>query len=372
MIPTILGYRPKNSVVCITFRGRRTAEAFRLDLPPERRANQRATVAAAIGMLSRIPGIDGVTFVIYTDETFAEKHGIPQYEFGNLLAERVHGSGFHLPDALCVAADGWAGYFDKAYPREGRPLSAIDDSELSHRTSHVEVLDDVADFALLPQPDPTVSARLEELLDGFTHRTAGSMGELDRLREMMDTDPASWSCTIAENPLAPLEVGAWMLYLAQRPSDRDVMAITVAFGCELGEEMMDRNAEFHRLQARSGETMDDVVRRAIAEGVVDPDDDEASYLLAGQGTRRPSRERVLGVIDLLRYLIAHTPDRYRVGPLCLVSWLSWSLGRGTAAGTFVDMALKINPSHSMATLLYSMYATGMLPEWAYSDGSLTS
>jgi len=56
----------------------------------------------------------------------------------------------------------------------------------------------------------------------------------------------------------------------------------------------------------------------------------------------------------------------------MLSWLYWSLGRGSAAGSFVDRALDIDPAHSMAQLLHTIYGTGMVPEWAYAGppGSL--
>ncbi|WP_309616642.1 DUF4192 family protein [Salinibacterium sp.] len=366
-IPVMLGYQPKNSIVCVAFRGRRTGEVIRLDLPPQRRSNQKAVASTIIGMLSRITGITGASMIIYTDETFESENGIPQLDLGRMLPARIHGAGFHLPDALCVAGDGWASYFDTGYPRAGHPLGLIAASEIASRLSDHRVLDDLSDEAALPERDPLIAERLEYLLDGFEHLTDEAMMVLDRLEEMMDLDAASCSCTIAEYPTPPLEVSAWMLSMAQRPSDRDVMSITVAFGCEFGEAMLESNARYHQLQADTGGTMDEVVQREIDAGRVDVDD---VNLLAGHGTRRPNVPRVQGTIDLLKQLIANIPDRYRPGPLCMLSWLQWSLGRGSAAGAASDMALAIDPKHSMALLLNAMLSAGMLPEWAFSGSEV--
>ncbi|MDJ0336019.1 DUF4192 family protein [Salinibacterium sp. G-O1] len=365
-VPVLLGFRPRNSIVCVAFRGRRTAELLRLDLPRQRRSNQKAVASTIVGMLSRITGISGASMIIYTDETFEGEHGIPQLELGRMLSARIHGAGFHLPNALCVAGDGWADYFDTGYPRQGHPLSMITDSEVASQLSGHEVLNDLDDVAALPERDPLIAERLEFLLDGFERHTDEAMLELNRLTKLMDVDPASCSCSIAENPTPPLEVSAWMLSMAQRPSDRDVMSITIAFGCEFGEAILQSNAQYHLLQAESGSTMDEVVQREVDAGRIDLDD--SNNLLGGKGSRRPNVPRVKGCIELLKELIANIPDHYRPGPLCMLSWLQWSLGRGSAAGTASDMALAIDPNHSMALLLNTMLDAGMLPEWVYGGG----
>lgn len=368
-IPVMLGYQPKNSIVCVVFRGRRTGELFRLDLPPQRRTNQKAISATLVGMLSRVCGITGASTIIYTDETFEGEHGIPQLELGRLLATRIHGAGFHLPDALCVAGDGWASYFDPDYPRAGHPLSGIGDSEVAELTSHLAVLDDISGQSALPERDPLVADRLEHLLDAFERRTGEGLRCLDRLSDMVDLDAASVACTIAENPDVPLELSAWMLSMAQRPSDRDVMTITIAFGCTVGKATRESNSQYHLLQAQTGGTMDEVVQRELDAGRVERDDAD---LLMGRGVGRPNVPRVEGTIDLLKHLIGNIPDRFRPGPLCMLSWLQWSMGRGSAAVVASDMALAIDPGYGMAQVLTTMYAAGMAPEWNYSGGAATN
>ena len=110
--------------------------------------------------------------------------------------------------------------------------------------------------------------------------------------------------------------------------------------------------------------MDEVVQHEVDAGRADLDDAD---LLLGRGTERPSVPRVEGTIDLLKELIANIPDHYRPGPLCMLSWLQWSMGRGSAAGTAADMALEVDPKYSMALLLNTMYNAGMLPEWAFAS-----
>lgn len=77
-LPSLVGYTAPNSLMCIPFCGNRTHGAFRLDLPVTRRtADYRAVTSAVIGMLGRMPGVDGVVPVIYTDATFADERGSP-------------------------------------------------------------------------------------------------------------------------------------------------------------------------------------------------------------------------------------------------------------------------------------------------------
>lgn len=126
MIPELAGYTATNSLVCIAMHGLHCYVPIRRGLPARNRAaDYRAFALEIIGTLSRLRGIDRVAMVIYTDETFSAHHGVPWLEFHRSLAERVHKQGFHFAGFFCVAADGWADYFDPDYPRTGRPLAAI-------------------------------------------------------------------------------------------------------------------------------------------------------------------------------------------------------------------------------------------------------
>jgi hypothetical protein len=93
--------------------------------------------------------------------------------------------------------------------------------------------------------------------------------------------------------------------------------------------------------------------------------DLLSRLLLGQSMLRPDRARVESALALLLPLIANAPPSHRVGPLCIAAWLSWSLGRGSAAGALIGRALDTESEHPMANLLGAFIGSGALPDWAF-------
>jgi hypothetical protein len=90
-------------------------------------------------------------------------------------------------------------------------------------------------------------------------------------------------------------------------------------------------------------------------------------LLLGQTTTRPDPHRIERALDVLRPLVPNLPAGHRAGTLCIAAWLSWALGRGSAAGALIDRALEADPAHSMAQLLSAFIGSGALPEWAFAE-----
>ena len=106
LVPMLAGFRPERSIVCVAFRGNRTVGVLRHDLP--RRARDRAPlVSVIVGTICRMPGIDAVVPVVYTDARFAGR-GIPERALLQLLVKEAERAGFTVRDALCRGADAWA------------------------------------------------------------------------------------------------------------------------------------------------------------------------------------------------------------------------------------------------------------------------
>lgn len=361
-VPAITGYRASNSVVCVTFTGNRTAGVFRIDLPQRKRTSDyRALATHIIGMLARMRHVNRVTPVIYTDDTFEGEKGIPWLEFGRMLTRRIHGEGYHLPGAFCVAADGWGDYFETDGPRDGHPLKEINESPMVARAAEAGAADvpSISDAGKLPEVDAEQAKLFAETL------AAVAAGELDReLDELADRCAVCWVelCLNWEGEEVPLAARAHLLTLAQSPAVRDAMMLQVAFGEEAGIESLELSDRYTRIRRITGETMDEVAGREIAAG----DNDYGSTQLMGETTERPNVERVRRAITLLAHITALAPERMRPAPLCMLAWLSWSLGHGSAAGAHVDAALAIDPNYGMAQVLFTLFSGGRLPQWAFN------
>lgn len=325
-LPALLGSVPRNSVVLLGFRGKRTHATLRFDLPSRGFTRFAST---AVGTFCKIPEVDGVVPVICTDAPFR----VPS-DLLAVLLRRFEQAGFEIKDALLVGRDGWGSHFDPDLPPSGRPLGEI------------EVL----------EPAPSLSARVPRADELACRRMAT---ELDRLQKLID-DPDAGGDDLevladlpffAENALEwrAAEVtsrGPLLLFALIGPPARDLVMLQWAFGIELGDALW------------SPESHPNV-------------DAHAAELILGHRPR-PSTARVEAAMTLLTTLISRADDRHRVAPLCMLAWLNWALGRGSVAGIRIDEARSIDPAYSMGQLLGTLFSSGVLPEWLFSSPQIAA
>ena len=326
MVPHLLGFRPRESVVLIGFRGKRTHGALRLDQPTAAVGFSKFA-AYALGTMGKIPGLEGIAVVVLTDSPVGSTAA---HEFAKLLIARVERSNFSLRGAWCIGTDGWVSYSDEY--REVRSLYEIELSDVA--ISRAELA-------------PSTVGALPEVSGEVKQRVTA---HLERLR-----DPAA----VAEYDLTPdhmagfLELalewqeaefvrgGGFLLDLFQMPIARDAAMLQWASTQQIGELLWGFNY-----------------------------DAEGADLMMGRGPR-PELDRVEKAIALVGRLVAVADDADRVAPLCMLGWLHWALGRGSAGGGYLDMALALDPDYGLANLLATMMSNGILPEWAFTvDASI--
>lgn len=364
LVPSLAGFQPQRSLVCVAFSGNRTAGVLRHDLP--RRARDRAPlVAMIVGTLCRMHGVDAVVPIVYTDAGFGAGRGMPERPLLGMLTARAEEAGFLVRDALCRASDGWGSLRDPATPATGHPLALVDESPVLRLAADAGevVASSPAASADLPEPEPEVAARLAESLARLT-----GVGRDDALRRLAENaDPVALVETLLVRDAAhpPLRL-AWFLHLASVPAMRDAMMLQIGFGALIGEAAHDDAVATAERAADLDETIETLVVRESATGTIGEVSEMLARLMVGQSQLRPDACRVERALALLRRLIANAPSAHRVGPLCIAAWLAWSLGRGSAAGAYLDRALEIDPDHSMAGLLNALVGSGTLPEWAFN------
>lgn len=363
LVPALAGFRPERSLVCVAFAGNRTAGVLRFDLP--RRARDRASlVAAVVGTLCRMREVDAIVPIAYTDARFDTGRGLPERALLAMLVKRAEHAGFFVRDALCRAADGWGALHDSETPTAGHPLAMIDESPVTRLAPpELTILASPAEAGELPPPDPAAAAALAAALAELTGASSGAA--LTRLGS--NSDPVTLVESLlgrdAVNP--PLRL-AWFLHLASLPAMRDAMMLQCAFGVVVGEAAHDDAIATADRAAEAELSVEGLVVHEMAEGATGEVSEMLSRLLLGHSSLRPDPRRVERALAMLRPLVANAPETHRAGPLCMAAWLAWSLGRGSAAGAFIDQALAIDPGHSMAGLLAVYIGGGALPEWAFS------
>ncbi|MET4159679.1 hypothetical protein ABIC29_003282 [Agromyces sp. PvR057] len=363
LVPALAGFEPERSLLCVVFVGNRTVGVLRHDLPTGADDHERL-VTAVIGTICRIPDVDAIVPIVYTDERYADAGRMPRRELLELVADRAGHAGFVVRDVLCHAADGWSSALDPTAPAIGHPLSRVASSRALRELPDEERHADVSDAAALPPADAARAAAVSTAIAEFR--------ELPTLESAMaglarDADPVELVEALVSGPRRrPVDARrlAWLLHLASRPALRDAMMLQIAFGRMVGELAHDVSSGGACGNA-GGVATEDHTARADGEPDDGALDDVLARLIVGRSMLRPDPGRVERGLSVLREAIAHAPEALRPGPLCIAAWLAWSLGRGSVAGAFLDAALSIDPGHTMAQLLEGHIGSGALPEWVF-------
>lgn len=375
LVPQLLGFVPETSAVLVAFRGNRTCGALRFNLPDDhapRKVYTRIATTLA-GMLCKIPGVDAVVPVIYTDDCFTAAPGIPREQFAEILSRRLELSGFLLRDSLCVAADGWGSYLDPHCPAGGLPLSDIAESSVNEKpmnrkpTTPAErplgTLQNGAEPLTIDLATRERLARVYRRYHRLMMRAENAPERFPTLGFLLDpVEVAEASLTWRMPPTE--EDAAALLVLVQSPPNRDQVMVQFAFGYEEGVRAHELNRHYARLQDETGRSLDDLVAEDIESA--DATAERMGDIMLGLQRERPDIDRIRIAITLLRTVVAMAPQSARPAPLCMLAWLSWALGSGSVAGLFVDQALAIDSQYSMATLLDLLLESGHLPDWAFA------
>lgn len=342
LVPQLIGFRPRDSLVLVAFGGSRTCGAYRVDLPrPAGDVVNKRLATTLVGMLCRVRGADGVIPIVYTDDRFLQCGGIPREAFTATLIDRAHTAGFSVKDALCVAADGWGSYLAAPGVRATPlPLARIEGSRAPAgipRADEVELCSP-QQRATLPRIDRGRRDRIQRACARL--RAAPPDGQGAGLVELAETVLRN------DGDQLPAELAALLLWAIQRPALRDVLLFSWAWGRAAGSQAAELN------------------RRHTNGEAISPDD-PAALGLAGIGMPRPDVRRMRSAIDLVLQLAAAERRTARAPALTMLAWLHWALGSGTIAGEFIRRARAGDPDYSLAELLDAMLHSGMLPDWVF-------
>ncbi len=367
-LPALAGYTAKRSLLVVPFLAKRTMGVIRVDLPQHDAEDDHAKIGSlVIGMLSRLRDCDGAALVMYVDETFPV--AFLAWDALRLhLDERLEDAGFAIKDAFCVAPDGWASWYEPNAPDDGHPLAEIAESPLAAKAAEIAREDDLHDFeadASLPDPDPTLqkllTAAVVDLVEYGIERTPLGLDEpakrpdgVEFVEKLLAVEPDS----------ATVPMLAHLIDFCGTPAARDQLTVQIAFGVKIGRKAAKFNARMHALQAKTGLSMDELVEREMKAGRLPSE--PMTELLLGDTNRIPSAARMKHAIAVLRRAIANVDPVDRPGPLCVLAWLYWGLGRSSIANRVILDALAIDPSHGMAQLYAALLQSGKLPEWVFT------
>jgi hypothetical protein len=342
LVPALLGFVPRNSVVLVAFRGKRTHGILRSDLPTSTTTAVAKKVATnLIGTMCKIRGAESIAVVIYTDEPSASKR--PRSDLASILKRRIEQSGFGVHDSLCQAADGWFSYLDPE--KEVHALEEVSESPIALEIPESRRPQPVL-AERVPNADDLTMARVRKELNSLhklSHRGGGRYGE-----------------AMAETNDYPMFVEMALVWTNEEFAERDALFIW----CLMSPPIRDQTMLQWATDLQTGDRLFDENEKTF-EDIMDYDPDLAGIMM-GKGPR-PDVERVETAIALMEKIVARCDDRFRPAPLSMLAWLNWAIGKNSIAQAHVNEARRIDPDYGMAELIDTMLYNGMFPEWAF-DG----
>ncbi len=354
LLPRMLGFRPRRSLVLVPFARTRTLGAMRLDLPADDH-DVEAFAATCVGMVCRVASADSVALVVFDDAPFAADGTPPRDEVARAFVSKADACGLAIVDALCVGADGWGSFVRPEL--SPRPLA-----ELAVGPSGAEQLaepdGDQWAGCELPEIDSTDAAAVESALSALADAVAVLCADAPARDETKRVDPRALEAAVALDDLPALfeRMLTWdaselepfdaatAVWCLSRPALRDIALVGWAAGPHLGDEALAA-----QLRWEKGE----------------PYPSELAQIMWGEGAQ-PEPQRLLHALGVVRAVAAAAPESHRAGPLAVCAWLSWALGRSTHAESYGRRALEADPEHGLAEIVVSFVAAGHLPDWAFS------
>ncbi|MEO6826616.1 MAG: DUF4192 family protein [Microbacteriaceae bacterium] len=381
LVPLLVGHQPHESLVLVGFHGNRTHGAFRFDLPgSQSELVFKRAATSLIGMLCKLPGVDAVVPVIYTNQTFDESGSgpVPLSGFADRIIARARSAGFFVRGALCVAQNGWGSYLPDSIVPGAHPLAEIASSAIQATLPaglQQKLITPVERAEL-----PSASARERSQVQAAVERCHAALTD-----PVPGCEPVEYGKRNAGDGRLPKRAGsdlaravirALLLAVAaldwplERPPTEDVATLLVMLGHHgLRDTVM---LQFAWGQAAGfGSVLE---RLAIEAAAARPDAQPAVATpiidtVLGIGNERPDAQRVERAIQLLKAVAARAPRGQQPAALCMAGWLNWALGRSSVAALLVAMAREIDPGYSFANLLLSMLECGRLPDWAFLEPS---
>ena len=268
LVPALAGFTPRQSIVLVPFQRSRAHGAMRIDLPRDD-VELDDYVDSAIGLVSRVTGLDAVAVVVYVDELPQHTPDglvLPQTVVVEELLAVAVDSGLHLMDALCVMPCGWSSYFDE--DPELNPLDEI---------PAVPAIPGIPDFsgdqdagATLPTVDLAEKELVGRALHDISDVLARDAGQCDGANQGRRENPQALAAAVLlddlpeffealledHDDLPPFETAA-LLWCLNRPPLRDAALLQWATDLPTGIRAFDAQLAFSatgRSRARRSRT----------------------------------------------------------------------------------------------------------------------
>lgn len=346
LVPHMLGFHPRESLVVLITQGNALEATLRIDLPAERigLTATRRLARQLVDYMRAAPDADGACLVIYTGQQ-RKADGLPRQEFIDVVATQLQRCGYRIADAWLVGRGSWWSYLcsDPACcPASGRPLEEVQLSD--------------ANLRMVVEGSSPVA----ELWDGSS---AGSWPTVEAVREVVQAQREAgdgwkgiirglerWCAALDQEPEELLN------RLRSNPTDTGVLLAS------LGEHLV-RDALPFAAGASSSAARQALVGQLREAGTSVQLRDLGEFML-GHSSRAPRWTSLERLWDLGRGLLPAAQGEDRCALLCILAWIEWSKGHSSGAHALITTCRAEEPKYRLALLLDAFLARGMLPRWA--------
>lgn len=383
-IPHIVGYWPRNSVVCIGMAGKALRATMRLDLPPAGAGNVSQFAALAAAQLSSDGEADGCLLAFFAESDWNEPRNFPQEKLYAALRDAFGRAGLPVRDAWYVGKDHWRAVEcanASCCPWPGRSNAAINASfvnaEFVFRGSavggdpreRIPALTAVADREFAAKVAAGIEAVLAPLCaDGLAeNQLCVTLGSWERaLAHWPEPPDASMTAYLLASLGATCVRDAVLVSLATSPEQSLAGVVGTGYLCRDVPEPVVPATWFGGNQAAGY----DVAIADESDAAIVAAGDVFSNVLVGGSSEpghpccAPSWTRLDRAEELLLFLARSVEGAGKAPVLCMLGWIHWCRGRGTWAGSYFQAAQESVPGYKLAYLLERLLDAGAIAAWA--------
>ncbi|WP_417219000.1 DUF4192 domain-containing protein [Arthrobacter sp.] len=346
LVPHMLGFHPRESLVVLIMQDKALEATLRIDLPQSDLGlpATRRLARQLVDYLRAAPEADGACLVVYSERVRTPDE-LPLQEFVDVVTTQFQRCGYRIPDAWLVGCQRWWSYFCtdlSCCPVEGRPLEAVYLSD-AHLRMVVEG-----------------SSPLAELWDGTDNRTWPGV---NAVREVVGAQRGAgdgwketirglerWCSALDQDPDELLE------RLRANPADAGALLAVLA-------ENLVRDALPFAAGASSAEARRALVGQ-LREGGSTGQLNELGEFMLGHADRAPHWDALERLWILGRGLLPAARGIDRCALLCILGWIEWAKGHSSGAHALISTCRLEDPQYRLAVLLDAFLARGRLPRWA--------
>ncbi len=338
-VPFRLGFRPRESLVAMSMRGRQVGLVIRVDITDLAHPSHGRAVARGLAAHLRDDGARRVILVLYTEvDRGAVRDG---RSAGALAVDRLCAAipGSVPTETWVVSETGYAalGCTDEGCcPPGGRPLVDLESTQVSAHMvlSGATVVPERGDLGVRARASERDRRRAATAAAAERRRREDVGGSRPALAAWADRAIRTWADLWAEagagRALAPAALGRVLVAL-EDVHVRDALIMSLA---------PDGSAD------ESARRSSEAAREAFG-----PDGDP------------PDPEVVAQARVILEAVVHHAPVGRGAPALAVLAWLAWWSGDGARASVLVEQCLAVDPGHRLGGLLGQMLERAIPPAW---------